>query len=85
MYDKLRHRADSVALPTGNLSSLRAAGSKALCAAALSALRSLLAALPDPDTLAFFLPGVVSGLSKQLLTAGEEAAESTPPWPAFTQ
>ncbi|GFR39644.1 hypothetical protein Agub_g110, partial [Astrephomene gubernaculifera] len=56
-------------------------GSKALCAACLTSLRLLLAALPHPDTLAFFLPGVVSGLSKQLFAAGTAIGRSGPSAP----
>ncbi|GLC59559.1 hypothetical protein PLESTB_001500300 [Pleodorina starrii] len=56
-------------------------GSKALCAAALTTLGALLAALPDPDVVAFFLPGVVSGLSKHLYAAGTAAAASGPSAP----
>ena len=47
-----------------------AIGSKALRAAALRALRLLVAAVDDGDALAYFVPGVVSGLSKALLAAG---------------
>ena len=47
-----------------------AIGSKALRAAALRALRLLVAAVDDGDALAYFVPGIVSGLSKALLAAG---------------
>ncbi|GIL65910.1 hypothetical protein Vafri_19550 [Volvox africanus] len=56
-------------------------GSKVLCTAALSTLGTLLAALPDPDVQAFFLPGVVSGLSKHLYAAGSATAHSGPSAP----
>ena len=47
-----------------------ATGSKALRAAALWALRLLVGAVADGDALAFFVPGIVSGLSNALLAAG---------------
>ncbi len=47
-----------------------ATGSKALRAAALRALRLLVGAVADGDALAFFVPGIVSGLSNALLAAG---------------
>ena len=51
-------------------------GSKALRAAALRALRLLVAAVDDGDALAFFVPGIVSGLSKALLAAGATSAHA---------
>jgi hypothetical protein len=50
-------------------------GSKALRAAALQALRLLVVAVDDGDALAFFVPGIVSGLSKALLAAGATRAQ----------
>ena len=47
-----------------------ATGSKSLRAAALRALRLLVGAVADGDALAFFVPGIVSGLSNALLAAG---------------
>ncbi|GIL91114.1 hypothetical protein Vretifemale_18782 [Volvox reticuliferus] len=56
-------------------------GSKILCTAVLSTLGALLGALPDLDIQAFFLPGVVSGLSKHLYAAGSATARSGPSAP----
>eukprot|EP00884_Botryococcus_braunii_P020254 jgi/Botrbrau1/6912/Bobra.67_3s0030.1 len=47
-----------------------ASGSKALRAAALRALRTLITIVGDGDALAFILPGVVSRLSRALVLAG---------------
>ena len=49
------------------------AGSKALRAAALRALRRLVGAAGDGDVLAFVLPGAASGLLRALLVAGGAA------------
>jgi hypothetical protein len=46
-------------------------GSKAVQAAALEALSVLIKAVHEPRALAFFLPGITSGLAKQLVLAGE--------------
>lgn len=46
-------------------------GSRAVQLAALDALRTVMAAVGTPSGLAFFLPGIVSGLSKQLLVASK--------------
>lgn len=45
-------------------------GSKAVRAAALRALGALTARVADPEALTFFLPGVASGLAKQLFVSG---------------
>lgn len=45
-------------------------GSKAVRAAALAALHAAAAAVGSADGLAFFLPGIASGLHKQLLASG---------------
>ncbi len=45
-------------------------GSKALSAAALKAVRCLVAAVKDGNALAFVLPGLASGLAKIMIAAG---------------
>lgn len=45
-------------------------GNKALRCTALQALRELVRLVDSAEALAFFLPGVVSGLSKQLVGSG---------------
>ena len=47
------------------------AGSKALPAAALEAIRLLIQAVNSGDSLVFVVPGLASGLSKILIAAGE--------------
>ena len=47
-----------------------AAGSRSIRAAALRCLRALIVAVGDADGLAFFLPGIVMGLSRALKAAG---------------
>ncbi|KAG2444915.1 hypothetical protein HXX76_001651 [Chlamydomonas incerta] len=57
-------------------------GSKALCAGSLTSLRLLVEGLsPDADSLAFFLPGVMSGLAKVLVAGGAAASRSGPSAP----
>lgn len=49
-------------------------GSKTVRAAALQALGTIIDVVGSADVLAFFLPGVASGMAKQLMASGEGGA-----------
>ncbi len=55
-------------------------GSKAVRAAALGALRRLIDAVGSAEALAFFLPGIVTGLGKALAAGGRLLAAGGGRW-----